>query len=72
MKIFLLENKFKIEFQSLFDLAKDLNIWLLAPIAMFLGYELTLIWFEFYRVKIYFCFKDLFNLAINFFKFSTF
>ncbi|RMZ96116.1 UNC93 [Brachionus plicatilis] len=41
--------KFKNEFQNLFDLFKQLKIWLLMPIAVFLGYELTFMWFEFHR-----------------------
>jgi hypothetical protein len=36
--------------ENLFQLSKQINIWLLLPIAMFLGFELTLMWFEFYRV----------------------
>jgi supervillin len=39
-----------VEFTNLFQLSKQINIWLLLPIAMFLGFELTLMWFEFYRV----------------------
>ncbi|CAF0872277.1 unnamed protein product [Brachionus calyciflorus] len=42
-------NKFKDEFKSLFELSKCLNIWLLMPIAIFLGYELTILWFEYHR-----------------------
>ncbi|RMZ98195.1 UNC93, partial [Brachionus plicatilis] len=41
--------KFKVEFNSLFNLSKCLNIWLLMPTAVFLGYELTFIWFEYHR-----------------------
>ncbi|CAF0779572.1 unnamed protein product [Brachionus calyciflorus] len=44
-----LVQKFKAEFKSLFELSKQLKIWLLMPIAMFLGYELTYIWYEFHR-----------------------
>lgn len=40
---------FQSELGSLYGLLKTLNIWLLCPIAMFLGFELTFIWFEFNR-----------------------
>ena len=48
------ENRFKAEFGNLYDLSKQINVWLLLPIAVYLGYELTLMWFEFYRASLIF------------------
>jgi hypothetical protein len=39
------------EVRKLYDLLKTLDIWLLMPIAMYLGFELTLIWYEYSRVR---------------------
>jgi len=33
------------------QLSKQANIWLLMPVALFLGLELTILWFEFNRVS---------------------
>jgi hypothetical protein len=42
--------RLKNEFKSLIKLGFNINIWLLIPITIFTGYELTYIWFEFNRV----------------------
>ena len=42
---------FKDEIGKLMTLFKTLDIWLLMPIAMYLGFELTLIWYEYSRVS---------------------
>lgn len=45
-----LENRFKIQFNNFKNIAKKLDMWLMLPVTLFLGYELTVIWFEYTRV----------------------
>lgn len=52
--LFCLEKDLVQEFANLAKLAKMLDIWLLLPVTFYLGYELTIIWFEYNRVKMFF------------------
>ena len=42
--------RFKTEIISLLKLYRNIDVWLLLPITVYNGFELTFIWFEFNRV----------------------
>ena len=43
--------RFKTELISLLKLYRNIDVWLLLPITVYSGFELTYIWFEFNRVN---------------------
>jgi hypothetical protein len=55
----LIGKRFKAEVISLLKLYANIDVWLLLPVTVYTGFELTFIWFEFNRVN--FCVLTFFS-----------